>query len=86
MRALILAAGVFFFLFGAVDPGYAKKAPVKKSLSKDEETLEDIEVIVSVPKPEAQIFTPKMKTRYESVVYEKGFVKELLETVEDRPF
>ena len=53
---------------------------------RDEETLEAIEVVVRVPKPEAQIFTPKMKTKYQSIGYEKSFLKDILDSVKDGPF
>ncbi len=53
---------------------------------RDEETLEAIEVVVRVPKPEAQIFTPKMKTKYQTVVYEKSFLKDILDSVKQGPF
>lgn len=53
---------------------------------RDEETLEAIEIVVRIPKPEAQIFTPKMKTKYESIMYEKSFLRNILDSVKDGPF
>ena len=53
---------------------------------RDVETLEAIEVVVRVPKPEAQIFTPKMKTKYETIMYEKSFLKDILDSVREGPF
>mgnify|MGYP006971725464 CR=1 FL=1 len=60
--------------------------PKGKGSVRDEETLEAIEVIVRVPKPEAQIFTPKMKTKYQTVVYEKSFLRDILDSVKQGPF
>ena len=61
-------------------------SPKGKGSVRDEETLEAIEVVVRVPKPEAQIFTPKMKTKYQTVVYEKSFLKDILGSVKQGPF
>lgn len=61
-------------------------SPKGKGSVRDEETLEAIEVVVRVPKPEAQIFTPKMKTKYQTVVYEKSFLKDILDSVKQGPF
>ena len=60
--------------------------PEGKGSVRDEETLEAIEVVVRVPKPEAQIFTPKMKTKYQTVVYEKSFLNDILGSVKQGPF
>lgn len=61
-------------------------SPKGKGSVRDEETLEDIEIVVRIPKPEAQIFTPKMKTKYQTVMYEKSFLKDILDSVKQRPF
>jgi hypothetical protein len=78
MRRAVLALTVLLFTVGFSSPLLCQGKP-KKVLSKDEEMLEDIEVIVKVPKPEAQIFTPKMKTRYETLTYQKSFVQYVLD-------
>jgi hypothetical protein len=85
MRRAVFALTVLLFVVGVSTAALCQGKP-KKVLSKDEEMLEDIEVIVKVPKPEAQIFTPKMKTRYETLNYEKSFVQNVLDSVKDRPF
>jgi hypothetical protein len=60
--------------------------PKGKGSVRDVETLEAIEVVVRVPKPEAQIFTPKMKTKYQTVIYEKSFLTDILDSVKQGPF
>ena len=60
--------------------------PKGKGSVLDEETLEAIDIAVRVPKPEAQIFTPKMKTKYQTVVYEKSFLNDILGSVKQGPF
>ena len=61
-------------------------SPKGKGSIRDEETLEAIEIVVRIPKPEAQIFTPKMRTKYQTVMYEKSFLKDILDSVKQGPF
>jgi len=85
MRTPILLAVVAAFLV-SWSTMVAARTPGGKGTVRDEETLEAIEVVVRVPKPEAQIFTPKMKTKYETVIYEKSFLKDILDSVKQGPF
>ncbi|MFH1530284.1 MAG: hypothetical protein ABIK09_06050 [Pseudomonadota bacterium] len=85
MRGPILVTVVTALLVCVSAAALALTPKVKGSV-RDEETLEAIEVVVRVPKPEAQIFTPKMKTKYQTVVYEKSFLKDILDSVEQGPF
>ncbi len=85
MRGSILVTIVIALLACASAAALAQNTEGKGSV-RDEETLEAIEVVVRVPKPEAQIFTPKMKTKYQTVVYEKSFLKDILDSVKQGPF
>jgi len=85
MRGSFLVTLVAALLLCASATALALTPNVKGSV-RDEETLEAIEVVVRVPKPEAQIFTPKMKTKYQTVVYEKSFLKDILDSVKQGPF
>lgn len=79
--ALVLAACL---AIGLTSSSALGQSPGKRG--SNSETLEDIEILVRVPKPEAQIFTPKMKTRYESLSYEKSFLKDIIDSVKQGPF
>ncbi|MBM4371289.1 MAG: hypothetical protein FJ098_06520 [Deltaproteobacteria bacterium] len=85
MRPLVLAAVVVGVALSLAAPASALPPKVKGSV-RDEETLEAIDIVVRVPKPEAQIFTPKMKTRYENIQYEKSFLKDIMDSVKQGPF
>ncbi len=85
MRAPILVT-VVAALVMSVSAAALALTPNGSGSVRDEETLEAIEVVVRVPKPEAQIFTPKMKTKYQTVVYEKSFLKDILDSVKQGPF
>lgn len=54
--------------------------------SKAEEESDVIEIVVRIPKPEALIFANKMKTRYDSLSYEKGFSDKVVEAAKHSPF
>ena len=83
--------GLFFATVVAVLMVFMSSAamafsPKGKGSVRDEETLEAIEIVVRIPKPEAQIFTPKMRTKYQTVMYEKSFLKDVLDSVKQGPF
>ena len=85
MRAPFLVAVVAVLLV-SVSTSAAARTPDGTGSVRDEETLEAIEVVVRVPKPEAQIFTPKMKTKYQTVLYEMSFLNDILDSVKQGPF
>ena len=80
----VLGVGLCLLL-GSAGTAFAAD-PKKAGTVRDEDTLEDIDIVVQVPKPEAAIFTPKMKTRYEGVTYEKSFLKDILDSVNQGSF
>ena len=85
MRTLGVAAIVLVAL-AVGGQAFAATPPKVKSTVRDEETLEAIDIAVRVPKPEAQIFTPKMKTRYNTILYKQSFIRDIMDSVEQGPF
>jgi hypothetical protein len=81
MRAILGQLGVWIMI-GAFSAPLLAATPKKD----DPEMLDDIVVEVRIPKPEANIFTPKRKTRYETIPYEKSFLGDILESVDKGPF
>lgn len=52
----------------------------------DEEDAGVIEIIVRIPKPEAMIFSSRMKSKYRELGHEKSFVNKIVESAKHSPF
>ena len=86
----------FVVLFGASStvgqgkPGDKKRGDkskvVTESTSEDDEDGGVIEIVVKIPKPEALIFSRRMKTRYHSIGYEKSFTDKIIDSAKHSPF
>jgi hypothetical protein len=64
-----------------------KSKVVEEGGSGDDEGEGDvIEIVVKIPKPEALIFSRRMKTKYQTVEYEKSFLNEVVESAKQDPF
>ncbi len=71
-------------------PEGKKKAEKGKVVSEErageEEDSGVIEIVVKIPKPEALIFSQRMKTKYETISYEKSFLDKIIDSAKHSPF
>jgi hypothetical protein len=66
-----------------------KKGATKAKVVTEKEAKEDedvIEIVVRIPKPEALIFSNRMKTRYLELGYDKDFSERIVESAKHSPF
>ncbi|MBM4354043.1 MAG: hypothetical protein FJ109_09660 [Deltaproteobacteria bacterium] len=84
-------------VFGLTLPAAAQDKPeAKKKAEKgkvveegqagDEEDSGVIEIVVKIPKPEALIFSQRMKTKYQTIGYEKSFLGKIIDSAKHSPF
>ena len=64
----------------------AKSKVVTEEGAGDEDESGVIEIVVKIPKPEALIFSNRMKTRYKELGYEKSFVDKIIDSAKHSPF
>lgn len=91
MAAVVL--GCSSFSVGQERPagkkGDKSKVVATPSESESDEEGEDagvIEIIVRIPKPEAMIFSSRMKSKYRELGHEKSFVNKIVESAKHSPF
>lgn len=85
MKALVLAGVLLVAAVLASSAGVGADAPRVNAQTSYYGTLDEIDIPVAVPKPEAVVISPKMKTKYQPPAPQKGFVKEVLDSVKDKP-
>lgn len=84
-----VVVGVSFLASAQEKPGGKKTSKAKMVAERDEGEEEDsgvIEIEVRIPKPEALIFSNRMKTKYDSIGYEKGFSERIIDSAKHSPF
>jgi hypothetical protein len=59
---------------------------VQEGQAGEEEDSGVIEIVVKIPKPEALIFSQRMKTKYEAIGYEKSFLGKIIDSAKQSPF
>jgi len=71
-------------------PDAKKKAEkgkvVEEGQAGGEEDSGVIEIVVKIPKPEALIFSQRMKTQYQTIGYEKSFLDKVIDSAKHSPF
>lgn len=65
----------------------ASNAKIVGERNETEETEgEDFVIVVRIPKPQAFIFSQRLKTKYDSIEYEEGFQDKIIESAKHPPF